>query len=429
MLFGSVIAVLVSLISLAPASVAGAEGGPGTVLDVEALIAEALRSSPSVAAADAEHAAAGQKISQAGSFPDPMVSVGYQNDGWDRITFGERPMSNLAVSVTQNLPFPGKRDFRREGARSMESVSAAMARMTRVNVVKTVRERYTDLVRTGEMLDVLGLVLREVERVEEIATARYGAGVEGMQDVLMAQGQKYRILETVRNLEDERRRASAELWEAAGRDEYGEAGKAPPVSFLLPAATLETTVELALNSSPLMEKSLEQVSVAEANLKLADRNRFPDLTVTGMYAARNSSDIHDLWRVGVGTTIPLFYRDKQAAAVNEARHRLSAARQELEQSRQSVRAMVQKEWSVLERSEELMGLYEGGLKQKSLEGLEASLTAYRNGKADMTMVLRNLVDSMNAEIGYWKHFAARQMAVARLAALAGFEGSGGLGDE
>ena len=49
------------------------------------LIEEALSRNPDVAATRQAAVAAGQRPAQARSLPNPMVSVGYTNDGWSPI--------------------------------------------------------------------------------------------------------------------------------------------------------------------------------------------------------------------------------------------------------------------------------------------------------------------------------------------------------
>lgn len=53
------------------------------------LIDEALKNNPDIKASQARIEAVRLRIPQAGSLPDPMVMVGYQNEGFDHYTYGE----------------------------------------------------------------------------------------------------------------------------------------------------------------------------------------------------------------------------------------------------------------------------------------------------------------------------------------------------
>ena len=55
---------------------------------LSSLIDEALKNSPEIQASYARIEAARQRIPQAGSLPDPQFSFGYQNEGFDRYSYG-----------------------------------------------------------------------------------------------------------------------------------------------------------------------------------------------------------------------------------------------------------------------------------------------------------------------------------------------------
>ena len=79
---------------------------------LEPLIQEALANNREVRAAESRIEAAGFRITQARGLPDPMVSLGYQNEGFTSYTYGQEQGAQWMYSVTQTLPFPGKRDLK-----------------------------------------------------------------------------------------------------------------------------------------------------------------------------------------------------------------------------------------------------------------------------------------------------------------------------
>src|SRR5690349_14529598 len=70
-----------------------------TVLD--GLVREALESSPEYAAARASVAADRERVAQAGALGDPTLTLGIQNDGFQRIEIGNMETSFWQVMVTQ----------------------------------------------------------------------------------------------------------------------------------------------------------------------------------------------------------------------------------------------------------------------------------------------------------------------------------------
>ena len=98
--------VLAILLLSAPAVVAAQER-----VHLASLIEEAIAASPAILAAEQRYAAAGHRVIQERSLPDPMVSGGYTSVGNPLPGAGLRtePLANLSVLVSQTFPFPGKR--------------------------------------------------------------------------------------------------------------------------------------------------------------------------------------------------------------------------------------------------------------------------------------------------------------------------------
>src|SRR5690349_7754841 len=88
--------------------------GQAPRLRLDDVIAEALARSPEIAAAGRRYDAAAQRPAQERSLPDPMLSAGYNSSGapWPGAGLGSEPTANIGLMVSQQLPYPGKRDLR-----------------------------------------------------------------------------------------------------------------------------------------------------------------------------------------------------------------------------------------------------------------------------------------------------------------------------
>src|SRR4051794_33044598 len=77
-------------------------------------VPEALARNPEIVAARKRHDAAQRRPTQERSLPDPMASVGYSANGrpWPGAGLGTEPTSNIGFMVSQEVPYPGKRDLR-----------------------------------------------------------------------------------------------------------------------------------------------------------------------------------------------------------------------------------------------------------------------------------------------------------------------------
>ena len=104
--------------------------GPDDPL-LTSLIQEALAGNPDLAQAKVLVDADRERIPQAQALPDPTLSLGIQNDSFNKIEVGQMETSFYQVMVTQPLPWPGKRALRGEvaklGAQATEAARSAPA--------------------------------------------------------------------------------------------------------------------------------------------------------------------------------------------------------------------------------------------------------------------------------------------------------------
>jgi len=77
-------------------------------LDLDALVKSALEKNPKIKSLEDAARASKFRIRPAGALPDPVIGLGLKNMGLTRWTVGEEVMSEVGVSVSQMIPFPGK---------------------------------------------------------------------------------------------------------------------------------------------------------------------------------------------------------------------------------------------------------------------------------------------------------------------------------
>src|SRR3972149_3850479 len=78
------------------------------LLSLPSLIEQALRTNPGVAASGSSAEAAKARAPQAGALPAPMLTVGVMSLPVDSFRLDREPMTNIAVGVSQEFPYPGK---------------------------------------------------------------------------------------------------------------------------------------------------------------------------------------------------------------------------------------------------------------------------------------------------------------------------------
>jgi len=111
-----------------------------------ALIDDSLAVRPELRAAQATVDAETSRVPQAGALPDPMLEVGWQNDGFTSIELGTMEGSYVSVMASQTFPWAGKRRLRRDVAALGARQAAQAVRRWRLSTEAEVRRAYLELV-------------------------------------------------------------------------------------------------------------------------------------------------------------------------------------------------------------------------------------------------------------------------------------------
>jgi outer membrane protein, heavy metal efflux system len=385
-------------------------------LKLSGLIEEALKNSPEIKASLSKIEAARYRIPQATSLPDPMFSFGYQNEGFDRYSYGEEQGSQWMFSASQQFLFPGKRSLKGEMVqRDVESMEA-MHELLRLKTAARVKELYFDLFLAYKNIDLFKDKRNLFLRIEDLTLARYAAGRAIQQEVLMAQTEKYMLLEKEEMLKQKIQSLEAMLMAAIGREKgppLGRPGEPVYQPFYLNA---NEAVKTALNNSPEIKSRNKIIEAADTRLRMAQKEYYPDLSINASYFNR-SRDFKDMWSATATINIPLFFKTKQEPAVMEAKASYSQAKQELDAVKLMISAAIQDNISMLRSSEKLMDLYTSGLIPKNTQDFDLALSEYTNGRTDLIVVISRLKTLLDYEILYWNQFVEREKAIARLHAI------------
>lgn len=367
-----------------------------------ALIAEAIAKSPDVAQAEALAAAARSRPSRAAALPDPMLTIGYENDG-AAPSLGEEPMTRLSFMATQAFPWPGKLRLAGEVAsKDAERAAIAVAR-ARLGVAAAVRRAYADLLLARESLGLLDDQERTWGEVEKVTRIRYGTGSGTQSDILRAQAEQTRLKQARAGLAAAERSATVALDRLlfVPLDARVDAA-APLASGAAPpeAAALRALAEVA--SADLAEARLG-ISREESAIALASREKRPDFTATVGYMNRGSLPL--MWQASVGVSVPLWSAKKQSKGVEEAGLRRDAARSSEASVRSRLLAATETRRLALERLAQEIQLDRSSLLDQDQMTVDSALATYRSATGTFLAVL----EAMNT----W--FADRRLALARQA--------------
>ncbi len=375
---------------------------------VAALVQEALSNSPEVSRADATTRAEMARVPQISSLPDPTLTLGIQNDGFQSIQIGTMETSYWQVMLTQPVPWPGKLSARAATVRAQAGVAGGETARLRLAITAEVERAYVDLLVVRGQLALLAKLEVLWAEAEAMARTRYEVGQGTQSDLLRAQLERTRLRQRRVAIEGEERTRLQALNRLRVRPlDEPVATPRPLASFTDPVLrnAAEAVADAERRSPDLAIAGLAVVA-ADRRVDSARKDWFPDLAVTAGVMPRGQ--IEPMWTVQLGITLPVWGATKQARGVEESQARREADLRGEDAVRQLVQLRAQERRALLSAALETLDLFRGGILVQSDAAVLSTLAQYRVGKVTFPSVLEVLRGLVVDEGGYLDALATAQ---------------------
>lgn len=383
------------------------------------LIQEALERNPEILAARKQLESARQRPAQAASLPDPMLSLGYTSIGGPLPGqgLGREPMARAGFMASQTLPAPGKRGLRRQIALEEAGAAGQQYQAVQVSVIARLKAAWYELDHAYAMLDVLARNRALLDRLFQLASARYQAGQGSQKELIEAQA-KLTLLEARQaTLEQVRRRSEAEINALLARPLESGVPRPPGAEPREALTSLDELYERARLWSPIVAAQRHAVRRTEIAMQLARKEGSPDLTFAAGYS--NMGGMPPMFEARVELPLPFFTRARQRAAVAEQAHSAEAARRSYQAAGNAVLFRIKDEWLASNASWRLLRIYSTTLVPQTALALEAALAAYETGRGGFSDVLEQARAMLDAEENYHTALRDYHLALVRLEELTG----------
>lgn len=381
------------------------------------LIDQALRGNREILAAQKRYEAARQRAPQERSLPDPVVSLGYTSVGgpYPVAGIGREVAANAGVMVSQEFPFPGKRELRGSIAEKEADAEFEQYRAVRLNVVARITTAYHELhhamvgiAQTRRYQELLSNILK-------IAEARYSVGRAAQQDIFKAQTQYSIFAAQLERYEQERATRTIEINALLNRPQD------TPVTVPedIPVGELTATLDELLarsRTAPVLARQMKLTQTSELAENLARKNRLPDYTLSGGYF--NQGLMPPMWQFRVDLRIPARAGAKEAE-VTERALQAGEARHNYEAAGVTVEAQVRENYTVAATARKLVDLYSKSVIPEAQLALESSMTSYETGAVDFLPVFSNFMNVVEYQLMYHEEIMQFHLALARLEELTG----------
>jgi outer membrane protein, heavy metal efflux system len=403
------------IVLLAPAAL---QAQPRARIALAEVVAEALAKSPEIAAAERRLDAARQRPAQERSLPDPVLSAGYDAAGRPSpgAGLGSEPTANIGFMVSQELPYPGKRDLRGAIASREADAEGQQVEAVRLSVTARVKQAYYRLAYTYAAADALARNRALLETLVKVSETRYGVGQAAQQDVIKAQTQLTILQLQLERLGRERLVREAELNALLARRPATPVGQPDDLQLTDFEPSIDDLVAAAGTHAPLLRRDAVLIDRAQLGLDAARQDYKPDFAVSGGYYYMG--EMPPMYAFRFDVRIPL-QRSRRNAAVAEQVNTVEAAKRSLESARLDIQARLQEDLAIASASARLARLYRESVLPQARLALESSMASYQTGRVDFLSVLTSFGTVLEYEISYYDELASFHAAVSRLEELTG----------
>jgi outer membrane protein TolC len=390
---------------------------PSSTLD--SLVQESLQKNPGVQAAQRQYEALRHRVPQAKTLPDPTVSIGWAGNITPFSVQQGDSSSNRGVSAAQMLPYPGKLKLRGEVADREAEAARWDYENAKRQVAANVKTAYYDYSYYSKAIETITKNRDLLQKLAQIAEARYRVGKAVQQDVLKSQVEISRIQQRLTVLQQQYKTAQVRLNTLLYRDP--EAPLPEPTALNTPKLqySLDQLYQLARDNDTGLQREQRMIERNQFAVNLARKDYYPDFTIA--YAYQQRPDLPDMHGFTVTANIPIFYKTKQDEGVKEATENLISSQKNKDNRQTELFFAVKEQYLMAKSSEELFRLYSQGVVPQSSLALESSMSAYQVGNVDFLTILSNFTTVLDYEVDYYRELANYDMALARLEPLVGTE--------
>ncbi len=394
-------------------------------LNLDTLMAEALRVNPDLKATELKYRAFDAKIPQASSWPDPMFQAGLVNLSAKSWTLGKAAMSGMEYMLSQTIPFPGKLGWAKRSAQNMALKSQEDYQSAKNFVLSELKQNYYQLFQLQKSIEIAKENKHLLEDFAHITNTRYSVGEGLQQDVLKAQVEVSKMLDELIFLEEMRKGTCAQINVLLNRNPQDSLGEVPEISFRELNYSEEDLQNLALRNNPSLKGMGFEINASKAEYKMAQREVWPDLrfSLSYMRMGKNMSMAPSAERnfvsASAGLEIPLYFWSKQKKKIEEESFNLKSSQQKYEGMRNDLQFMISDMFYSLKRYQEQIELYRTAILPQSRQSLESAQAGYQVGKVDFMTLLDNQMTLYNYEIAFYRALSSYFQTVTRLEELVG----------
>jgi outer membrane protein TolC len=416
---------LLAAVLAAAALTAHAEPVPPPIgASVESLLDYARARNPDYAVMRLEAEAAAERVYPAGALPDPVLRTELRNitnyPAESDVNLLPTRVGSTKYTLTQPLPFWGKRDLRREVAEAEAQAAQGKAGLTWAEQAARIKTAYAQYFAVGKLIGLTREVIDLIDRLDGIIQARYAGGLAPQQDAIRVQVERTAMKSELIQMETEHHHASTRLNALLARPANAPLAAPERLRPLPPAARLDYIVleERLRGRNPQLFADDAKIRAAEKSRDLAYLNRYPDFAV-GVSPIQTRNRVNE-WELMLELNIPL-QQESRRSQEREAEKMIDVARARKEAGANQLLADLAENLSAIDGARRSEMLAQTSLLPQADLTFQAALAGYENGRVDFATLLEAQRQIRRAKQDVIKAQAEQQARLADIERLIGEE--------
>lgn len=379
-----------------------------------------------------------------GILPNPKVSVSLANLATDSFDFGQEPMTQFKVGVSQMFPRGDTLAIKRKLMQE-KSYQFPFQRLNRKEQIRvTVTNLWLDVYKAQMSITLIEKDRALFEQLADVAQASYSSaiGKTRQQDIIRAQLELIRLEDRLTILHQKHETSLQKLSQWLNdyfMDDYSRLDVVSGINNtsnskldkIMPKIALknpflyedrnsvsDNEIFKYLAEHPAITAIQQKISASEAGIELAKQQSKPAWGINASYGYRGESQLGnnraDFLSLGVSFDVPLFKKNRQHQQLQAAVATFEATQTQEWSLLNKMMASYKTNKAQLLRLKQRHKLYQQQLLPQIHQQAQASLNAYTNDDGDFAEVVRSRIAELNAQIDALNIAVDQQKIIAQL---------------
>ena len=422
LLLGNLLAVFILIHIVVNASVAYSQS-TDEVLKLNDLISHALEQNPQLRSMYSAIEVDSAKIPQAGSLPDPVLSLNLMNLPSNSFAFDQEPMTGKQIGLMQQFPFPGKLSLQEDISSEGVAIATSNYQEYRNKIIQDIKICYYDLFFIDKSIEITEKNQTLLKECTEIAKSRYEVGNGLQQDVLKAQVELSKMIEKLIQLGQKRQAKQAQVNTILNQPVNTSLGKPEELHYISLEKNLDSLQTIAALNRPLIRswESMREQSLLKVDL--AKKDYWPNFSIFLAYTQRdelqNGSPGYDFFSGGISLNLPIYSGRKQSKKVEETMYHKNMIDERYQQILNQIDFELENKLTSAQKNAKLVELFKTGIVPQASQSLQSAMTGYQTDKVDFLTLINNQITLFNYELDYYRVLSDYNKDLASLEFLTG----------